>query len=202
MGKKILVLSAILVVTAIVAIAILFVQQQFNIMQNANSSLQAENNNLQDENRNLRFEKSALENQNDELVKQIGDLTKQLAITRPHRIEISTLSPEDHWSDYGSVLGVPRARNVFNVTVRNNDVVAVSGLELTVETLSGNPGGVGSWVFQNRIDLLRVGEERVIVGESIVPIDSLKDLVFVATIKSGDTIVDEFRLPLNEVSIQ
>jgi hypothetical protein len=178
-------------------IAAWFVQYQFSVMQNEISSLQAENSDLQDKNRNL-SESSALKNQSGELMQ--SDLTKRLALAGDLRVEITALSPEDYWRNAGSFLGVLRARNVFNVTVRNNDVGAVSGLQLTVETLSGNHS-VG-WVFENQIYLLRVGEERVIVGQSITPINSLNDLSFVATLKLGDALVDEFRLTLNEIFIK
>ena len=199
MKKPALALSMIIIAVATLVIVAWFVQYQFiqhqlTVLQNENSSLQAQNNDLQDKNRNLRFETKDSESQNDELVKQLGDLTKQLALERALRVEIVKLSHEDHWTDYGPYLGVQRARNVFNVTVRNNDVATMSGLRLTVEMFSGgrSVGGVFSW----KIDLLRVGEEREITGETIVPNDFLSDLTFIATLRSGDVVLDELKLPL------
>ena len=192
--KKALALSAILV--AIVALAAVagFFQSQFTALQNQISNLRAENRDLQDQERRLLFQTGDFESQNDELVKQLGDLTKQLALERPLDVKIVAFSHEDQWSDYGPFFGVPRSYNRFNVTIWNNDVVALSGLMLTVETFSGDQGE--GWVFSNRTDMLRAGEAREIKGEAVVPTYALEDLSFVATLKSGDVVLDEFRMPL------
>ena len=44
--------------------------------------------------------------------------------------------------------------------------------------------------------MLRAGEEREPKGETIVPNDFLRDLTLIATLKSGDVVLDEFKLPL------
>ena len=198
MKKPALALSMIIIAVATLVIVAWFVpyqfiQHQLTVLQIENNSLQAQIDDLYDKKRNLYFEVKDFESQNDELVKQLGDLTKQLALERALRVEIMKLSHEDHWTDYGPYLGVQRARNVFNVTVRNNDVATMSGLRLTVETFSGDRsvGGIFSW----KIGRPQVGEEREIKGETIVPNDFLSDLKYVATLKSGEVVLDEFKLP-------
>jgi hypothetical protein len=76
----------------------------------------------------------------------------------------------------------------------------MSGLELTVETFSGDRS-VG-WIFSWKIDLLRVGEEREIRGETIVPHAYLSDLTYISTLRSGDVVLDEFKLPLTAAIFQ
>jgi len=197
--KRILAIGATVVVALLIAISVWFVQRQFVLLQNANSNLRVQINNLQDENRDFYFEAKSLENQNEELEEQLGDLTKQLALERDLNVEITTFSSEDRWSDYGPWLGVPRARNVFNVSVRNNDVVMIGGLKLIVEIFSDNK--VVGLTFSWKIDLLNVGEERENNGETIVPIDFLSDLTYVITLKSGEIVLDEFRLPLTTIHL-
>jgi len=197
--KRILAIGATVVVALLIAISVWFAQHQFVLLQNANSNLRVQINNLQDENRDFYFEAKSLENQNEELEEQLGDLTKQLALERDLNVEITTFSSEDRWSDYGPWLGVPRARNVFNVSVRNNDVVMIGGLKLIVEIFSDNK--VVGLTFSWKIDLLNVGEERENNGETIVPIDFLSDLTYVITLKSGEIVLDEFRLPLTTIHL-
>ena len=148
MKKKALALGTITAAAVTIVIVAWFVQfqliqHQLTVLQIENSSLQVQNRDLHDKNRDLYFESKDVESQNDELVEQLGDLTKQLALKRAIHVEIVKLLHEDHWTDYGPYLGVPRARNVFNVTVRNNDVATMSGLRLTVETFSDERSVVG-----------------------------------------------------------
>ena len=200
MKKRALALGVVIIAVE-VSVAIWLAQYQSYIMhdnrelQLLNSYFEGENRDLQDEKRCLLFETMDLESQNEELLKQLRDLTEQLALERALRVEIVALSHEDQWSDYGPFLGVQRARNVYNVTIRNNDVVALSGLELSVSTLSGERA-VG-WTFSNRSDMLLPGEERIIKGESVTPVYAMTVLSFDAVLKSGDVVVDELRLPVN-----
>ena len=194
-------LAVILVTLVAVGVAVWLFETQLSVVQARadelevlNRYFEGENHDLQDEKRSLLFEAGDLEIRNGELLKQLGDLTEQLALERILNVEILSLSHEERWSDYGPFLGRSRARMVFNVTVRNDDVVALSGLELTVRTFSGSRE-VG-WIFHNRVDSLLPGEARNIRGESITPVDSMVDLSLLATLISGDVVVDELRVPL------
>ncbi|MEM2108372.1 MAG: hypothetical protein QXL10_03710, partial [Candidatus Bathyarchaeia archaeon] len=131
-----------------------------------------------------------LEKQNSDIIKQMGDLTKQLALHRHLRIEIVSLWHSSVWSAYGGLL----VSYPFNVTVRNNDLITVSGLTLTVQAFSGLkdetqvPG-------LRKIDLLQAGEERVVSGEVVVYISAPWNLTYVATLKAGDIVIDTFTSP-------
>ena len=200
MKRRALALGLIVITFLGMAAAMWVVQCQSQItrenkeLQVLNNYFEGENRDLQDEKRSLLLDTNDLKVQNYELLKQLGDLTEQLALQRALRVKIVALSHEERWSDYGPFLGRPRARMVFNITVQNDDVVAL-GLQLTVKTFSGYKE-VG-WIFHNRVDSILAGEVRNIEGESITPIDSMVDLSFVATLKSGDVVVDELRLSVN-----
>jgi hypothetical protein len=136
-------LAVIMVALVAVGFAAWLVQDQLSVVQARadelevlNRYFEGENRDLQDEKRSLLFDLMTLAPA--ELLKQLGDLTEQLALERVLNVKILSLSHEDHWSDYGPYLGRSRARMVFNVTVRSDDVVALSGLKLTVRTFSGS----------------------------------------------------------------
>ncbi len=195
-------LAMVLALLVVVGVAVWLVQNQLGVVQaradelaTLNGFLEGENHDLQDAKRTLLFNASSLESQNEELLKQLGDLTGQLALERVLNVKIVSLVHDAVWSDYGSFLGRSRARMAFNVTVRNDDVVALGGLELTVRTFSGSRE-VG-WIFHNDVDSLMPGETRIIQGESITPADSMADLSLLATLKSSDVIVDELKVVLN-----
>ncbi len=89
----------------------------------------------------------------------------------------------------------------YNITIRNNDVVALSGLRIAVRIFSGvRPISSGFGSFSPRFDMLLAGEE--VTAEGSIGIDdnwqlyntTTTDLEFLVTLKSGDVIVDEQRL--------
>ncbi len=193
MRKKILALSA-FNVAVVILIIVLFVQFQFSLIKE-NNDLKAENYILQDladERRVFYYEKIDLESQNDELIEHLGNLTKQLALARPLRVEIVSFSHEDQWG-YGTFLGVERASLKFNVTIRNNDSVALSGIELSADIYSGfRPVGWGSG---KRFDLLLAGGEQTFGWSLTMSFgEPTADLSLLVTLKSGDVILDELRL--------
>jgi len=198
MEKTNIALIVIIFVVLSVFIFYFFIQQQYIFtIQNSNDNLQNEVRNLQDKNREFYNEIRTLKYHISELEEELCNLTKQLALERPLQVEINKFSPEDHWSDYGSLFGVSRARNIYNVTIQNNDVLTISGLELIVKTFSGN-NAVGL-TFSKDIDLLHAAEEREIEGESIIPIYNLKDLTYVVTLKLSDIVLDEYKLSLHTI---
>ncbi len=195
-------LSVIMVVLVGAGLVFWVVQSQLSVvkaradeLEALNSFFEGENRDLQEAKRALLFNVSSLDHQKKESLKQLGDLTEQLALERALSVKIVSLTHDEEWSDYGPFLGRPRDLMVFNVTIRNDDVVAFGGLKLTVRTFSGSTE-VG-WRFHNTVASLLPGEVRSIQGESITPTDSMTDLSFLATLKSGDVIVDELRVALN-----
>ncbi len=188
MSKRITLLLASIVIIAL-AVTAWFVQAQFGGLQIQVSELEAENSDLQDQIMNLQNQTTALGSQNGKLVNQLGDLTKQLALERSLRIRILSVSPRAYWNSYGGLL----VSYPFNVTVRNNDVITVSGLTLTVNTFSGLQQ-IG-WTSVSDVNVLRAGEERVIQGEAVVPLNHPSNLTYVATLNSGNVVLDEFTLP-------
>jgi len=194
-----LALSVIIIVTLATSLVAWLFWQDLDTKQKEVDILHYENGELQDDKRSLLFEAESLRNQNSELAKQLKNLTEQLALARTLHIEIVDFMP-DGWSNYGPYLGVERYRNVFNVTVQNNDVVMVSGLKLSVEMFSGarSVGGTFSW----KVDLFKAGEKRSIEGELIVPTYTMNNLSYVITLKSGNIAVDELlsELPTNGVA--
>ena len=184
-----------LVLRGAVALIIILTVSGFLIF-NEFSSLQAEINSLQIQNRELEKEKSELqnqrtdaENQYNDIIQRMGYLTKQLALERHLKIEIKTFWHNEYWFAYGGLLvGYP-----FNATIRNNDVVTVGGLSLTVQAFSGlkdetKIAGVG------KIDLLHSGEEQVVSGEVVVYIAAPSNLTYLATLRAGEVVIDTFTL--------
>jgi hypothetical protein len=163
---------------------------QLSSLQVQIKDLQDQNSELESQISDLQKQTSILESQHDELVRQTGDLTKQLALERRLRVEIVDLWHRGHWSAYGGLL----VSYPFNVTIRNNDVITMSGLSLNVRTYSGLKDV--TMVFNSiEINTLVAGEERVVQGHAVVSISAPINLTYVATLKAGEVILDEFTLP-------
>ena len=144
---------------------------------------------LENQNRMLQNQTDSLESQNNLLVNQLGNLTEQLALQRPIKVDIMSLWHAESWSSFGGL----NVAYPFNVTIRNNDIVTVSGLILTVRTYSGNQSvGYG---YPLEIDLLGVREERIISSVAVVSLTEPRISTYVATLKSGDVVLDEFTYP-------
>jgi hypothetical protein len=166
------------------------------IIYNEFSSLQTEIKDLKIQSEELEKQKSDLQNQtsvlgqqNNDMMKQMGDLTKQLALERHIQIEITTFWHNDYWFAFGGLL----VDYPFNATIRNNDIVTVGGLSLTVQAFSGLKDETKIVGFA-KIDLLHSGEEQVVSGEVVVYIGAPSNLTYVATLKAGDVILDTFTL--------
>jgi hypothetical protein len=166
------------------------------IIYNEFRSLQTEIKDLQNQSEELEKQKSDLQNQtsvlgqqNNDMIKQMGDLTKQLALERHLSVKIVSLWHRDYWGAYGGLL----VDYPFNVTIRNNDIVTVSGLTLTVQTFSGlkDETKMNGLI---KIDSLQAGEERTVSGAVVVYIGAPSNLTYVATLKAGDVILDTFPL--------
>jgi len=188
--RKRVAVSAITVVIIALTVSAWLVNNQINNLQTQIAELQSKNNALESQINDLQNQISSLENQNSELIKQFGDLTKQLALERHLNVEIVSLWHRDYWSAFGGLL----VEYPFNVTIRNNDVMTVSGLNLNVRTFSGLKDE-SIYPSSIEINMLRSGEERVIQGGVVVSINAPSNLTYVATLKAGEVVLDEFMLP-------
>jgi len=188
MNRKIA-LGAAVAAVALLTLSAWLVYAQFSSLQAQIADLQAQNIQLEGQLGEVQNQTGSLESQNSELVRQLGDLTKQLALERHLSVEIKSLWHRDYWSAFGGLL----VDYPFNVTVRNNDVITLSGVTLTVKTYSGIQE-IG-WTHSSEIDLLLAGEERVVSGSAVVPITAPSNLTYVATLKAADVVLDEFTLP-------
>jgi len=165
------------------------VNTQYISYQKQITDLQRQVNELETQIGQPENQTSSLESQNSKLVIQLGDLTKQLALERYSHVDIVSMAPDFGWSP---IVGMTVAVGA-EVTVRNNDVVTVSGLELSVMTYYGlKPVGE---CFPSKVDLLNAGEERVVRGTVFMPLNSFSsDLTYVVTLKLADVVLDTFTL--------
>jgi cell division protein FtsB len=189
--------STALSVLAVVIVLLVFsawlantVNTQYISYQTQITDLQSQVNELETQIGQLQNQTSSLESQNSKLMIQLGDLTKQLALERHLKVDIVSMSHDPGWYPYGGVTVMVG----WNVTVRNKDVVTLSGLEISVMTYYGLiPYGGGSPIAY-KVDLLNAGEERVVSGIVLVPLDHPSNLTYVATLKSADRVLDTFTL--------
>ena len=182
-----LVSSIAIVLIIALTLSAFLVFNEFSSLQTEIDDLQIQKVELEKQKSDLQNQIIVLENKNNDVINQMGDLTKQLALQRHLRIEIVSLWHQDYWFAYGGLLvGYP-----FNVTIRNNDTVTFSGLTLAVQTFSGlkDETKMNGLI---KIDSLQAGEERIVSGEAVVYIGAPSNLTYVATLKSGDVVVDTF----------
>ena len=185
-----LVLSSAIVLIIILTVTGFLIFNEFSSLQAEINTLQIQNVELEKEKMDLQNQITVAVNQYNDIIQRMGDLTKQLALERHLQIEITTFWHNDHWFAYGGLLvGYP-----FNATIRNNDVVTVGGLSLTVQAFSGLKDETKISGF-SKIDLLQSGEEQVVSGEVVVYIGAPSNLTYVATLKAGDAIIDTITLP-------
>ena len=184
----VLILSTLVIVLLIVSAWLL--HTQFSSYQTQITDLQSQNSELESQIGLLQNQTSSFESQNSKLAIQLGDLTKQLALERHLKVDILSLSNLSGWYPIG---GMTVSVGCL-VTVRNNDVVTLSGLEMSVMAYYGlKLVGEG---FPSKVDLLNAGEERVVSGGVLMPINSFSlNLTYVATLKSADVVLDTFTLP-------
>ena len=169
-------------------------QTQVTSLQTEIASLEAQNNELRKQISKFENETDSFESQNDELVGYVGKFTEQLALARPIQVEIVSLVRASSGNSFGGLL----QGYSFNLTIRNNDVVTVSGIVLTLNVYFGDKL-VGYIPYINKcleIDLLIPGEERVISFVYVVSLEFVgawraKPLTYVTTLESGEVILDQ-----------
>jgi hypothetical protein len=188
MNKRLISSIAVVLIIALTVSGFLLFNE-FNNFQSEINELKIEIEELEKQKSDLENQTTVMDQQKQEMINQMGDLTKQLALERHLRVEIVSFWHNDYWFAYGGLLvGYP-----FNASIQNNDVVPFSGLTLTVQAFYGlkDETKINGWI---KIDLLQVGEERVVSGEVVVYIGAPSNLTYLATLKAGDTILDTFTL--------
>ena len=188
--NKILVSSLAVVLIIAFTVSGFLIYNEFSSLQTEINDLQIQNGELERQKSDLQNQTTVLEQQNSDIIKQMGDLTKQLALQRHLRVEIVSLWHSYGWYAYGGLL----VSYPFNVTVRNNDLITVSGLTLIVQTFSGLKDET-QVLGLIKIDALQAGEERVVSGGVVVYIGAPSNLTYVATLKAGDVVIDTLTLP-------
>jgi len=191
--KKSIALSVLAVVIGLLILSAWLantVNTQYISYQTQISDLQTHVSELESQIGQLQNQTGSLESNYSRLVIQLGDLTKQLAIERHLKVDIVSMSHDLGWSPIGGMT----VSVGWYVTVRNNDVVTLSGLDLIVKTYYGlTPVGLG---FPYKVDLLNAGEERVVRGDVLMPLNSFSsNLTYVATLIAADVVLDTFTLP-------
>jgi hypothetical protein len=190
--KKSIALGLFAVVIVLVILSAWLVNTQFNSYQKQITDLQSQNSELESQIGQLQNQTSSLENQNSKLAIQLDDLTKQLALERHLKIEIVSLIQEG-FGIYGGTATL--GTYPFAITVRNNDVLTVSGLSLIVQGYFGLQK-LGETPLPYQVNLLNAGEEQVVSGYVELSINTYKNLTYVAVLKSGDVVLDEFNITL------
>jgi hypothetical protein len=161
-----------IVLIAVIALSLFgwLVHSQIGGLQNQIDQLQTQVSDLQDQNSTLQDQIGKLQNQNSEQQLRLSEITYALALERPLRVLITKFK----WiGDFNPIGGLAIGYSV-NVTVQNTDVIAVSGLTLTVRLLyKGTLIEVkDSRGFSKHIDMLNAGESREVTGEVIATLDS------------------------------
>lgn len=185
MKRRILVIAPVTVVALLVAI--IFVYSQIGKLQNQIGAIEAQNSEMQDQLSELQNQLSELQLQNLEQQDRLNDFTYELAKARHLKVEISAFQWMDGFHPVGGLLiGHP-----VDITVRNNDVVPLSGLRLRVSLSLENTGAELGYVGGAMIGRLNAGESRVIRGEPWASLSTtLSDGVCVVTLAVGDIVLD------------
>ena len=166
--KKMLAVVAVTIVSLL--LVSLFVYSRISELQSQISELQEQNSNLEAQNSEIQTQLNETQSQLREQQDNLGDITYELALERQLRILITKFE----WvGDFNPMVGLTISYSVV-VNVRNNDVVDVSGLTLTVRLLrKGTLIEVGqSKGFSTQIINLKAGESREVTGGILATLDS------------------------------
>jgi cell division protein FtsL len=166
--KKILAVVAVTIVALLVVS--LFVYSKIIELQSQISELQEQNSDLEAQISESQTQLNETKNQISEQQANLRDMTYELALERPLKVLITNFT----WvGDFNPMVGLTISYSVL-VRVRNNDVVDVSGLTLTVRLLrKGTLIEVGqSKGFSTQIISLKAGESREVTGGILATLDS------------------------------
>jgi TolA-binding protein len=182
---------AIATVTAVsLLVAALFVHIQISELQNQIGELQVQNTTLETQLSEIQDQLSESQKQISEQQNDLRDITHELALKR----QLGVLIIKFKWvGGFNPIGGLTMSYSV-NVTVRNIDVIAVSGLTLTVRLFyKGTLVEVDSYPFSSQIDNLKAGESREITGDILAALGSFStdSAVCVVRLTMRDVVLDE-----------
>ena len=129
------ILAIVLITVIAMSLATWLVHNQISDLQNQITELQAQKSELQEQNSELQAQVTEIQdqlnksqNQSDEQQDSLSDSTYELGLERHLRVLITKFE----WvGDFNPMVGLTISYSV-KVTVQNIDVIAVSGLSLTV----------------------------------------------------------------------
>ncbi|MGD6932985.1 MAG: hypothetical protein ACQCN5_02145 [Candidatus Bathyarchaeia archaeon] len=180
------VLTAIIVMLSVTSIAL---YSQVSEQQAKVSKLETQNMELQTQNSTLQTQLKNLQQQFKEQQDRASDLTYQLALERHLKVEITQAHGSLGWSPIGGVT----VSHPANVTVVNNDSVALFGLTATFQFVDKDSGAQIGHEGVTEIQRLDVGESQVVNGNVLVELNvNLDNAVCKITISKGSIILDEW----------
>jgi hypothetical protein len=186
MKRTILVIVLITVIS--LSAATWFVQNQIGEFQTQLSGLRTQNSELQDQNNVLQTQVSELQLQNREQQDRLTDFTSELAKARHLHIDITAFK----WIGGFNPMVCVTLSHPVNVTVKNDDVIPVSGLTLTVSLVHKNTGAQIGGSGVTRIGRLNAGETYELSGWATTTIGtSLNDALCMVTLESGGIVLDK-----------
>jgi len=192
--KKRITISIVLIAVIALTFAALLIHSQFSSLQTHLQTqiveLQNRNEELENQNADLQNQTIWLQDQNRKLQGQISQLLEQLSGNCCSPVKIIAFG----WDGgFYPIVGVTLYHPI-NVTVKNYAAVNVSGLSLTVKLINKYDNSqIGTSGGTYRIDPLQPGEARqIVVGAYTTIGTSLDDAACVVTLKSGNTVLDEW----------
>jgi len=190
LNRKI-VLSVFIIAIIALALASWIVHNQVSALQTQISELQARNSALEVQISEIQDHLNETQNQISEQQENLRDITYELALSRPLNVLITKFNWVGDFNPFGGMtMSYP-----VKVTVRNNDVVDVSGLTLSVRLLiKGTLIGVkDSYGFPIQIDELKAGESQEISGGILATLGSFSTDSAVCAVRLSvrDIVLDE-----------
>ena len=183
-------LAIVLIVIVSLSITTWFVHSQITDLQNQISELRLQNSALQDKNSDLQEQVNDLQLQNREKQDRLTDFTYELAKARHLYVEITSYSK----GSGGPIVGVTFVSEIY-VTIKNDDVIPVSGLTITVVLIDKDKGVQIGDTGVTKMGRLNAGESgnfsvSVFYGMSSLSLISSAEVVIV--LKAGSVVLDQW----------
>ena len=182
-------LAIFLIAVIALSVATWFVNNQICDLQNKVDVLQAQNSELQDQNSDLEEQIGELQLQNREKQDRLNDFTNELAKVRHLRVEITDYSREGD----GPIGGLAFISNIY-VIIKNNDVIPVSGLTISVALVNKDNGvqiGDTGVITMGRLNAGESANVTVPVMYSISSLSLISTAECVIVLKAGNIILDQ-----------
>jgi uncharacterized coiled-coil protein SlyX len=184
-------LAVVLIAIIALAFASWFIYNQISALQNQISELQERNSTLEVQISEIQDQLNETQNKISEQQENLRGITYELALQRPLNVLITKFNWTGGWYAFGGMtVSYP-----VNVTVRNNDVVNLSGLTLSVRLLiKGTLNEVkDSSGFPIQIDELKAGESQEILCTILATLWSFSTDSAVCAVRLSvrDVVLDE-----------